>query len=164
MLTIQANQQSHRLLKNNQQESSSSDEESDENGQRDTQFAGLKHHLVGSLSGDIKISNGGDDENDEFVKEEMRKFNEQFMEQKANEKQEIHALVEQIQHNYLLHQQKFDIDRIQDQIKQEAEKRFEELQLQHTLNQKEQEQMMQAVQVQAELEEDEEVERQLMEA
>jgi|LauGreDrversion4_2_1035121.scaffolds.fasta_scaffold994078_1 hypothetical protein len=74
----------------------------------------MGHHVIGSFSGDLKVSHGGDDDNDEFAKEEMRKFNEQFLEQQAQEKQEIHALVEQIQHNYLLHQQKFDIDRIQD--------------------------------------------------
>lgn len=86
MLTIQANQQSHRVLNNKNQDSSSSDEESEEDGKRDTQFAGMGHHFIGSLSGDIKVSNGGDDENDEFVKEEMRKFNQQFLEQQANEK------------------------------------------------------------------------------
>ena len=32
----------------------------------------MGHHVIGSLSGDLKISNGGDDENDEFAKEEMR--------------------------------------------------------------------------------------------
>jgi hypothetical protein len=46
----------------------------------------MGHHFIGSLSGDIKVSNGGDDENDEFVNEEMRKFNQQFLEQQANEK------------------------------------------------------------------------------
>jgi hypothetical protein len=80
MMTIQANQQSHRLLTKKHAESSSSEDESEEDGQRDTQFAGMGHHFVGSLSGDIKVSNGGDDENDEFVKEEMRKFNQQFLE------------------------------------------------------------------------------------
>lgn len=95
MMTIQANQQSHRLLTKKHPESSSSDEESDGDGdQRDTQFAGMGHHVIGSLSGDLKISHGGDEDNDEFAKEEMRKFNQHFLEQQANEKQEIHALVE----------------------------------------------------------------------
>ena len=56
----------------------------------------MGHHVIGSFSGDLKVSHGGDDDNDEFAKEEMRKFNEQFLEQQAQEKQEIHALVEQI--------------------------------------------------------------------
>ena len=86
MMTVQANVHSHKLLLKmssdggpilNHNDSSSSDEEDSSGEPGQTQYAGLKHHVIGS-SGEKLISAVGEDADDEDAKEDMRMFNEQI--------------------------------------------------------------------------------------